>query len=92
VVKIRSDNKVYREVKKPAAVYDFESGLLKIGEEDEMKKYYEVIVKSYEFLDMPQFAATIRFIRLPDDQQLIDKIFNISGFICRIEKILGSNI
>lgn len=83
---IRASDKTYNEVTNPAAVYDIDSGLLKIGEVEDMQDYFTKVTKKFQEAGANWLAEKIRFIELPKNQELIDNIFGIYDYICRLHK------
>lgn len=82
-VKIQDPNgTVYNTVYNPAVVFDKESGTWhKIGEFEDMKEYYQMSVLEYKKHNLEKMANDLVLLELPLDQELIDNIFQITGFI-----------
>jgi len=82
MINIQDGNHIYNKVNKPAAVFDLDTGTLyKIGESEDIFAYYEEVQHVYEESCLFDMADNLIFIELPKDQDLIDKIFQNSGFI-----------
>ncbi|GLI82398.1 hypothetical protein ANABIO32_00840 [Rossellomorea marisflavi] len=80
---------VYNEVVNPAAVYDSrDSVLLKIGEKQEMKNYFNTVQNQYRSYGFSDMADDISFMELPRDQETIDKVFQISDYIGKLHRQL----
>lgn len=80
--KIRSESKTYSKVEHPAAVFDRTTGVLfAIGESDDMKKQYDSICSAYIKSGYREFSEPITYMDLPRDQDEIDNVFQISGYI-----------
>jgi len=83
MLNIQDDRTIYNQVESPAAVFDADTGtLLKIGESDIIFNYYEDLQQVYRDKGFPKLMAdALVFVDLPKDQELIDQIFQCSGFI-----------
>lgn len=76
------DGEVINKVKNPGAVVDYELGiLLKIGEYEDMKEYYEIMRNKYIVANFVSEANSLAYMNLPKDQEEIDKIFQNTGYI-----------
>lgn len=74
--------KVFNKVNTPAVVFDKESGVYhKVGEYDILKDYYDLAVKAYRTQGFPEMARNLVLLELPKDQEVIDKVFQNSGYI-----------
>lgn len=79
---IRSEEKVYNKVEQPAAVFDKSTGaLFGIGESRTMIEQYDHICNAYLANGMPEMTKSITYMDLPKDQEEIDKVFQITGYI-----------
>jgi hypothetical protein len=79
-----SQMETFSKVKNPAAVFDKADGtLLKIGEKEFMEDYYKKIQGVYRQNGFHHMADDIVMIDLPKDQEIIDKVFQITGYIKR---------
>ncbi len=77
--------KVFNIVENPAAVFDKSCGtLLKIGEYEAMKAYQLNSIKAYREAGLHDIMEDIVVMELPHDQEEIDKVFQISGYIKRL--------
>lgn len=77
-----STGKVFNKVQNPTAVYDArDSVLLKIGEWENMYKFYEEVQARYNLFGYSEEARDIHIMTLPKDQELIDKVFQICDYI-----------
>lgn len=83
-VKIRDYNgAVLNVVEHPAIVYDKDTyTLFRIGEASEIKEYYEKL-KSIKcgYDEICQLVDSIAYMELPNNQELIDNLFNITGYL-----------
>lgn len=87
VFKIQDEKNVYNKVTRPTVVFDKEDGvLLKIGEYDTMRNYYDQIHGVYTQAGLHDIANELVLMELPKDQEIIDKVFNIAGYIKRVYK------
>lgn len=83
-IKIQASGIIYNEVTEPAVVYEQETGTLyKIGEKKVMEKYYKEVQEKYQLGGFPKEAENVRFMELPPNQELVDKIFQNSGYLKR---------
>lgn len=79
--------KVYNEVKRPTAVYDSNcSVLLKIGEWDKMVNFFDHIQTVYRSHGFHDMANDICLMELPNNQEEIDKVFQICDYIGQLHK------
>lgn len=82
VFEIRDNKTVHNRVFKPGAVFDRSDGtLLKIGEYQVITTYFEKVQRVYRQAGQSEIADDILIMHLPPDQEIIDKVFNISGYI-----------
>lgn len=87
--KIRANGEIFNRVSRPACVFDRENGaLLKIGEFDEMKQYFHNTTAVYRSHGFNEIASDIVFMELPKDQDEIDKVFQITGYVTRLYNTL----
>lgn len=88
MVVLRDGNgKTYNEVKRPTAVYDAQhSVLLKIGEFDKMMDYFNHVQTTYRTQGFHEIADDIYVMELPNDQEEIDKVFQICDYIGKLHK------
>lgn len=79
---IRDEKHVYQHVARPAAVYDgAQSVLLKIGDYEEMMRYFEAAQKSYREHGLHDVADDLYVMELPHSQEEIDNVFSICDYI-----------
>lgn len=88
-VNLISNNKIIRKLENPAIIYDLKSGLVKIGEIKEVQETFTSLVDRYKLNGFSELADDLRYLELPHDEELIDKIFNISGYILTVHKNLN---
>lgn len=73
---------VINEVENPAIVFDKNSSvLLFIGEYELMKGKFEFHQKSYREGGFPEMADAVTLMEVPLDQELVDKLFQNSGYV-----------
>lgn len=73
---------IYNKTNNPAVVFDKESGVYhKIGGYNSMKSYYEVARTAYEANGFQEMADNLILLELPKDQEIVDKVFQITGFL-----------
>lgn len=90
VIQIRSESKVYSRVSNPTVLYDKRDYvLLKIGEREWVNETYEYMRRLYLIFGFIDFANDLAVIELPDNQQLIDDIFQSTG---RFEQFIKSEV
>ena len=76
---------VFNRVKNPAAVFDRESGTLhKIGENENMVTYYNMVQDKYRSAGFHDIADDVTLMDLPKDQVEINRVFQITGYIKRL--------
>lgn len=85
-IKIRDEKKVYNEVCNPAVVYDIKSGLLKIGEKEEMEYYFNKTNRLYRQCGLHDIANDLYLMELPKDQEIVDKVFQIHDYVLHLHK------
>lgn len=86
--------KVFNKVSNPAIVFDKESGVYhKIGEYEIMKSYHEAAVVVYQRNEFYKMAEDLILLELPKDQEVLDNVFQISGYIKKFyEEKVESNL
>ena len=94
MIKIRdSKGEIFNEVKNPAVVADKSPRgnyiMLKIGEREDMEKYYDTVVSNFEKMKFPQFAKDLCLVDLPKEQEIVDRVFQTTGYI---DRFIGENI
>ncbi|MGX1195760.1 hypothetical protein [Metabacillus sp. SLBN-84] len=73
---------IHNKVTNPAAVFDKDSGTLhKIGEREEILDYFNAMNEAYRGAGFHDIADDLHYIELPKDQEEIDKVFQITGYI-----------
>lgn len=84
---IRDNTRTFNKVKEPGAVMDAKTGtLLKIGEYAVMEEYWGFVREQYINAGFNNMAEDVVLVQLPKDQDIIDKVFNISDFIGTLYK------
>lgn len=87
--KIRDEKKTHNEVSRPTAVYSYDERggvLLKIGEYDVMSDYFDDTVDRYRSFGYNEIADQIYLMELPKDQEVIDKVFQITNYIGKLHE------
>ena len=73
---------VFNRVKTPTVVFDGKDAVLyKIGEKEAMEDYYELCQKRYRSSGFHSMADDLVLMDIPKDQETIDKVFQITGYI-----------
>ena len=73
---------VFNTVVEPAVVFDSDTGTLhKIGEKNEMEVYLQEAQLKYRQAGYVMEANSLMMMSLPADQNLVDDIFQITGFL-----------
>lgn len=76
---------IFNTVEEPAAVFDKESGTLhKIGDRENILSHFEVMTQAYRVHGFHDIADDITFMELPKNQEVIDKVFQNTGYIKRL--------
>jgi ketopantoate reductase len=84
-IQIRSGNTIYNTVENPAAVFDRSSGTLhRIGEREVMRKYLDESIEIYRKNGFRDIADDLVYMELPLDQEEIDRVFQITGYIKKL--------
>lgn len=89
--KIKDDKgEIFNTVEHPAAVFDRETGTLhKIGNRETILEQFNVITEAYRAHGFHDIADDVIYMELPKDQEEIDRVFQITGYIKRLyEKVL----
>lgn len=82
---IRDEKVIHNTVENPAAVFDRESGTLhKIGERDAMLAYFNDTHDKYRENGLDEDAEHLTYMELPEDQQEINKVFQITGYVKKL--------
>lgn len=82
---IRDEKVVHNTVENPAAVFDRESGTLhKIGERENMLAYFNDTHDKYRDNGLHHDAENLTYMELPEEQEEIDKVFQITGYIKKL--------
>lgn len=78
---------IFNELNNPAVVFDKDLGvLLKVGEFGVMLDYYKEVVSLYNNAGLSHAAENIALMDLPREQEEIDKVFQISGYVNTLYK------
>ncbi|AJD93309.1 hypothetical protein JMA_39910 (plasmid) [Jeotgalibacillus malaysiensis] len=73
---------IFNTLTTPAVVFDKEAGVMhKIGEYDDMKTVFDMYQQTYRSGGFDSMADSIVLLELPLDQELIDNIFQNTGYI-----------
>ena len=70
-----------KEVKQPAVMYDIVSGLMKIGEFEEVLKEYNETKRTMMSSGFGDMVEDLRLIKIPADQALVDRIGDSETYI-----------
>lgn len=82
---IRDEKITYNRVENPAAVFDRETGTLhRIGEREAMLTYFNVASETFRANDLHTEADSLTYMELPKNQQEIDRVFQITGYIKKL--------
>lgn len=82
---IRDENITYNRVQNPAAVFDRETGTLhRIGEREAMLTYFNIASEAFRENELHHEADNLIYMELPRDQQEIDRVFQITGYIKKL--------
>lgn len=65
----------------PAAVFDTELGLICLGELNEIEKFFNNTKKVFESSGQHAIVKSMRFVSLPNNKALIDRILSESQYI-----------
>ena len=85
-----ANGKVYNTIENPAIVYDSDVyTLIKIGEAREVKAYYNRVMACMKsqsskvdgMPDMKHLVNSLVYMEIPRNQELLDKLMNITGFL-----------
>ena len=78
---------VYNEVLEPTVVLDIDTGTLhKIGEYDDVESYYNELIEAYNSHGYFDQANSIALFSLPKDQEIIDNVYNNTGYVLTVYK------
>lgn len=96
MIEIRSNpDKVFQVVEHPAIVYDADTFVvIKIGDAVNIKAYYDNTIKALNSMKSTaaeSFVDSLRYTELPANQELIDNIFNITGYLQRFINSLSTS-
>lgn len=81
---------VFNTVTHPAVVFDKQCGTLqKIGEYADMETYFNVTQAAYRKAGFPDVADDVTLMDLPRDQDIIDKVFQNTGYLLTLYKNLN---
>lgn len=85
---------IFNTVEEPAAVFDRETGTLhKIGNRENIMAHFNVMTQAYRAHGFHDMADDVTFMELPKDQEILDKVFQNSGYIKRLyeQSLIGEN-
>ncbi len=92
MILIRSEREVYNQVENPAVVYDRNlCMMIKIGEREDMLAYQHRVVQAYIANGFDSMVSDVGFMALPKDQEIVDKVFNCSGYLKTLITQMGGN-
>ena len=75
---------IFNTVTEPAVVFDKACGtVLKIGQYENMDAYFSMMYTKYSTMGFQDEANDLALLALPKDQEIIDKVFQNTGFILR---------
>lgn len=81
--------KVFNKVENPAVVYDRKTfTMIKIGERETMLEYHQFVEQTYRNAGFIEQAEDTTFMDLPPDQEIIDKVFQNTGYIEQLLKTI----
>ena len=73
---------VFNTVENPAALFDKATGTLhKIGERDVIIEHFNRMSEVYRVNELHDLADDLIYMELPREQEEIDKVFQITGYI-----------
>lgn len=76
---------VFNEVSRPTVVFDTETGTIhKIGDFGVVYKFYDQITTAYVDAGFINQARAMALMELPKDQEIVDNVFNNTGYILKI--------
>ena len=82
MILIRDGKEVYNRVTRPAVVFDRETGtLMKIGEWEVMEEYFHKTQDEYRAVGYHEIADDVLLMELPNDQEIVDKVFQNTGYL-----------
>lgn len=82
----------FSTLENPAVVFDKKCGTLqKIGEYADMEDYFNVTQATYRKAGFPDIADDVTLMDLPRDQEIIDKVFQNTGYLLTLYKDLNLN-
>lgn len=82
------NGKVFNVVENPAAIVDIDTKiLLKIGELEDMEFYCEFMKQRYLAVGFEAEANALIVIRLPEDQEEINNIFQSTSYVSKYVKL-----
>jgi hypothetical protein len=75
-------NQIYLEnIETPACFFDKDTfTLMKIGEKVDVEKYFNKYRAAYLKNNAPEMAEALVLVELPKDQDILDKVFNVSRY------------
>lgn len=98
MIKIRANGEVFNEVENPSIVVDIvekenepnEYIMMKIGEKENMQDYYNLVLKRYKENGFEN-QINLAIIDLPRNQELVDRVFQTTGYLSRVLKDVDFN-
>ena len=82
---IRDNFQVDNVVKRPTVIFDNETKVLyKIGEYVDMLDYYNKFKEDLALSGETKRMAALDILELDKDQELIDKVFNVPGYLGKV--------
>lgn len=73
---------IFNRVKNPTVVFDGRDAILqKVGEKESMEDYFDSCQKQYRSAGLHAIADDLVLMEIPKDQETIDKVFQITGYI-----------
>lgn len=83
MIEIRNtQGEVFNRVNRPTVVFDSETFTWhKIGELEDMIEYLHESRDAYSKAGLRAMAKSLKLLELPQDQELVDNVFNITGYI-----------
>lgn len=83
---------VFNQTNKPTVVFDKSCGtLLKIGDYADMLNYFNVTQAAYRRMGFHDIADDVTLLELPRDQEIIDKVFQNTGYLLSLYKQMVLN-
>lgn len=81
-ISFNGQTSVYNELTEPAILFDNKTFVLhKIHEKNVIAQLFQEWSDAYQKAGFPQMANSLAWMEIPKHQELIDKIFNNTGYI-----------